>query len=47
MTETREAGTKLETLLEDREEIGIYLDRELVRSSVRDLASQALARISH
>ena len=42
-----EAGTKLETLLEDREEIGIYLDRELVRSSIRDLAIQALARVSH
>jgi hypothetical protein len=42
-----EAGTKLETLLADREEIAIYLDRELVRSSIRDLASQALARVSH
>ena len=42
-----EAGTKLETLLDDREEVRIYLDRELVRSSIRDLASQALARVSH
>ena len=47
LTGTREACTKLATLLEDREEIGIYLDRELVRSSIRDLASQALARVSH
>ena len=42
---TSEAGTKLETLLDDREEVRIYLDRELVRSSVGDLASQALIRI--
>ena len=47
LTGTREAGAKLETLLEDCEEIGIYLDRELVRTSIRDLASQALARVSH
>ena len=43
---TSEAGTKLEVLLDDREEVQIYLDRELVRSSVGDLASQALGRIS-
>ena len=43
---TREAGAKLEALLEDREPVRIYLDRELVRSSVGDLASQALGRIS-
>ncbi len=40
-----EARTKLEALLGDREEVRIYLDRELVRSSVGDLASQALNRI--
>ena len=44
---TREAGVELETLLNDRQEVRIYLDRELVKSSVGDLASQALARISH
>jgi hypothetical protein len=42
---TREAGTRLETLLEDREEVRIYLDRELVMTSVGDLASQALGGI--
>jgi hypothetical protein len=42
---TSEAGTKLETLLDDPEEVRLYLDRELVRSSVGDLASQALGRI--
>jgi HEAT repeat protein len=46
LTGTREACAKLETLLEDREEVGLYLDRELIRSSIRDLASRALARIS-
>ena len=42
---TSEAATKLETLLDDREEIRVYLNRELVRSSVGDLVSQALSRI--
>jgi hypothetical protein len=42
---TREAGTKLEALLEDHEEVRLYLDRELVTSSVGDLASQALGEI--
>jgi hypothetical protein len=37
-----EAGTKLEALLEDREEVRLYLDRELLTSSVGDLARQAL-----
>jgi len=41
----RGAAAKLEALLEDREEIWIYLDRELVTHRVGDLASQALARI--
>jgi hypothetical protein len=39
---TREADTKLEALLEDREEVRLYLDRELVTSSVGNLARQAL-----
>jgi hypothetical protein len=42
---TREAGTKLEALLEDHEEVRLYLDRELVTSSVGDLAGQALGEI--
>jgi HEAT repeat protein len=42
---TREAGTKFEALLEDHEEVRLYLDRELVTSSVGDLASQALGEI--
>jgi hypothetical protein len=42
---TREAGAKLETLLGDREKLRIYLDRELVRISVGELASQALDHI--
>jgi hypothetical protein len=42
-----EAGAKLETLLEDREPVRIYLDRELVPSTVGELARQALAGISH
>jgi hypothetical protein len=42
---TREAASRLETLVGDPEEVGIYLDRELVASSVGELASQALARI--
>jgi HEAT repeat protein len=41
----REAGGKLEALLEDREPVSIYLDRELVSSSVGELARQALARM--
>jgi hypothetical protein len=41
----RGAAAELEALLGDREEVGIYLDRELSRSSVGELASQALARI--
>jgi len=44
---TREAGANLERIRDDREEVRIYLDRELLRSSVGELASQALARISH
>jgi len=44
---TREAGAKLEALLEDREPVRIYLDRELVPSTVGELARQAVARISH
>jgi hypothetical protein len=39
------AAAKLEALLEDREPVRIYLDRELVMSSVGELARQALARI--
>lgn len=42
---TREAGTKLEALLEDHEQVQLYLDRELVASSVGDLASRALEQI--
>ena len=42
---TSEAATRLETLLDDHEEIRVYLDRELVASSVGELASQALVRI--
>jgi hypothetical protein len=42
---TREAAARLETLVGDPEEVRIYLDRELVASSVGELASQALARI--
>jgi hypothetical protein len=38
-------AARLEALLEDREEIRIYLDRELVTHRVGELASQALARI--
>jgi HEAT repeat protein len=41
----RGAAEKLEALAKDREEIRIYLDRELVTHRVGDLASQALARI--
>jgi hypothetical protein len=40
----REAGAKLEALLEDREPVRIYLDRELVHSTVGELARQALER---
>jgi HEAT repeat protein len=39
---TGEAGTKLEALVEDHEEVRLYLDRELVISSVGNLAAQAL-----
>jgi hypothetical protein len=42
---TREASVKLEALLEDHEEVRLYQDRELVTSSVADLAGQALAGI--
>jgi len=42
----REAGAKLEALLEDREPVRIYLDRELVTSTVGELARQALRRIT-
>jgi hypothetical protein len=42
---TREAVTRLETLHEDLEEVRFYLDRELVMTSVGELASQALSRI--
>ena len=45
LTRTREAGAKLEALVGDREEVRIYLDRELVVASVGELASQALARV--
>jgi hypothetical protein len=40
-----EAGAMLEALLDDPEEVRIYLDRRLVTSSVAELARQALARI--
>ena len=36
---------EFEALLEDREPVPIYLDRELVTSTVGELARQALARI--
>lgn len=42
---TSEAGTKLEALVEDHEELRLYLDRELVTSSVGGLAAQALSEI--
>ncbi len=42
---TTEAVTELEALLEDHEEVRLYLDRELVTSSVGNLAGQALAQI--
>jgi hypothetical protein len=42
---TTEAVTQLEALLEDHEEVRLYLDRELVTSSVGNLAGQALAEI--
>ena len=42
---TTEAVTQLEALLEDHEEIRLYLDRELVTSSVGNLAGQALGEI--
>ncbi len=42
---TREAGTKLEALQEDHKEVRLYLDQELVTSSVGDLAGQALGEI--
>lgn len=42
---TGEAGGKLEALLEDHEEVQLYLDRRVVRSSVGDLARQALGEI--
>ena len=42
---TREASTKLEALVEDHEELRLYLDRELVTSSVGELAAQALREI--
>ena len=42
---TREAEAKLATLLEDREPVRLYLDRELVTSSVGELASQSLRGI--
>lgn len=41
----KQARSGLQALLADREEIRIYLDRELVTSSVGELARQALARI--
>ena len=44
---TTAAGTKLEALLEDHEEVRLYQDRALVTSSVGNLAGQALARIIH
>jgi hypothetical protein len=40
-----ESRPMLEALQEDRDPVTIYLDRELVRSSVGELARQALARI--
>jgi len=42
---TREAGTKLEALVEDHEELRLYRDRELVTCSVGSLADQALGEI--
>ena len=42
----REPGAKLEVLLEDREPVRIYLNRELVTSTVGELARQALRRIT-
>ena len=45
LTRTREAGAGLEALVGDREEVRVYLDRELVVASVGELASQALALI--
>jgi HEAT repeat protein len=41
---TREAATSLEALVEDREEVRLYLDRELVTTSVGELARRALVR---
>jgi hypothetical protein len=42
---TRDAATRLEALLEDHEDVRLYLDREIVTSSVGELANQALAGI--
>ena len=42
---TREAEAKLEALVGDHEEVRLYLDREIVTSSVGDLAFQALGEI--
>ena len=42
---TTEAVTQLEALLEDHEEVRLYLERELVKSSVGNLAGQALGEI--
>jgi hypothetical protein len=41
----RQAAPKLEALLEDPDEIDLYLDRELVTSRVGDLAGEALAAV--
>jgi hypothetical protein len=41
-----ESRPMLEALREDREPVPIYLDREIVTSSVGELARQALARIT-
>jgi hypothetical protein len=42
---TRGAGTKLEALVEDREDLPLYLDGEVLTSSVGELAAQALSEI--
>jgi hypothetical protein len=41
----REAVTGLRTLVEDREEVRLYLDGEIASSTVGGLASQALSQI--
>jgi HEAT repeat protein len=46
LLEAKEAQPKLEALLEDNAQVLLYLNRELVRRTVGDLAKEALAAIA-